>query len=384
MSDLDDRIRALVSAAVADAPPAPELDVATSRARQPQPSWTRRGAFALAALLAAGGGYAVLQPADDTDIDTKPGPATPTTLVAQSPESPSVIVTAGPNGVVERVGNETKTITTEPMAIALALDDGTFVAQRRSGESHREGIAWPKADTSVIRIDESGHISPLFEANAGFVILHDFAVVDGRRLLLYSVDDNNFSGLGEGGGEQLYALDLDSRDRPVDLGSIGGWEAETDRLSLGANGLIIGTSFGACCSNGNLLALAVPGSPAAAKPLPRTEDFGLGDDARFEDGCVCPSAYAVDADGTKLYWLGPTSDGTAWTVVSASFADPRRHTEVAPGSRFHESLRPRNIDPGARGVVVSFGTRFSDTSQPPVLVNGDSSTTLDGAIGTTG
>ena len=70
MPDLDDRIRNLVASAVADAPPAPELDTQRVPARRPQVNWVKRGSLALAALLAAGGGYAVLQPADEGNVDT--------------------------------------------------------------------------------------------------------------------------------------------------------------------------------------------------------------------------------------------------------------------------------------------------------------------------
>ncbi|MEY2474306.1 MAG: hypothetical protein QOK28_3635 [Actinomycetota bacterium] len=375
--DLDDRIRSLVSAAVKTAPVAPHIDPLRAPSAAQRPPWLRRSAIALAALLAAGGGYAVLQPASDDHVDT--GGRTPATVPAPAPEQPPVIVTAGPDGIVERVGDDKKTITDEPFAMALALDDGTFVAQRHTGESRRDGITWPRSDTSVVRVDQRGKSTPLFEAKTGFVILHDFAVVDGRRLLLYSVDVNNYAS----GKEELYALDLDGADHPLDVGTIGGWEATTSRLTLSSTGLIVGTSYGVCCQSGNFIALAVPDSAAAARPLPKATDFGLADG--YEDGCACPTGFAVDPDGTAIYWLSPVDGGATFTVVRATLDDPLHTSEVAPVARLDSSTFGRmSIDADDSRFVVSFDSPYSESMQPPMLFTPDRSATFEGEFATLG
>jgi hypothetical protein len=385
MPDLDDRIRNLVASAVADAPPAPPLDNQAAPDAHKRPSWPKWTAL-LAALIATVGGGIALNPADEGKVDT--GRDTTDTTAVPPVAQPSVIVTAGRNGIVSRVGDERKTITTESVTMALALDDGTHVAQRRSGERFLDGgiDEWPKSDTVPLLISEGGGIPtvPLLDADKldGFVILHDFSVVEGRRLLLYSVDRNSWGGDGDGGNEELFVLDLDTRDS-VDLGSIGGWEATTSRLTLGSSGLIIGTGFGACCAPGSFQAFVVPGSPAAAKPLPTLADFGL-DSARSDD-CDCPTGFALNADGTALYWESPASSDRPATVMTAPFADPHRHTIVAsiPNSP-DMGFGVLRIDPGDRGVVVSFGSELSGPLGRPLLVDNDSSTKLEGDVGTVG
>jgi hypothetical protein len=372
---LDDRIRSLVAAAVADAPAPPDIDPSTATVTAKGPSWLRRGAIGLAALLAVGGGYAALQPAsNDHDVETGEHPTT--TGPAPAPPAPPTIVTAGPNGVTERVGDDPpRTIIDEPFAIALALDDGTFVAQHRSGPSisGRDTATWPKSDTSVMHIDTSGKTTTLFEAMSGFVTLHDFAVVDGRRLLLYAVYDLDRTD----GTDELYVLDLDAGTHPEHVGTVGGFEAGTSRLTLGRNGLVVGTSYGSCCSAGNFRALAVPGSPAARQPLPKAADFGLQDG--YEDGCICPTGFAVDPDGTAIYWLAPVDDGKNLTVVRASLTDPLRHTEVAPVARFDSSFGAISIDADDDRFVASFRTH-----RPPMVFSPTMSNTFEGAIATLG
>ncbi|MEY2419290.1 MAG: hypothetical protein QOG90_1970 [Actinomycetota bacterium] len=374
-NQLDDRIRSLVTSAVRTAPDAPHIDFrdAPSPVRR---SVAKRATAIGAAIVAAIAGALVINQGtggvvvggNDTDTTAARVPA---------PSAESTIVTVGPNGVVERTGDDTRSVTSDPFTTALALDDGTFVAQRRSGPSisGRDSDTWPKSDTSVVRINASGHTTPLFDAVSGFVTLHDFAIVEGRRLLLYSVYDNDDPA---NPNEELYALDLDASTRPQDLGSVGGWEVGTSRLTLGSNGLIVGTSYGVCCSSGNFFAKAVPGAPAAARPLPKAEDFGLQNG--YEDGCVCPTKFAVDPDGDAIYWLDPVDGGATMTVVRAALADPLQHTQVAPVARLDPaSMHIASIDADDDQFVVSFGA-----TQPPMLFTPDRSATLEGGLATLG
>ncbi|HUR76593.1 MAG TPA: hypothetical protein VMZ22_01500 [Acidimicrobiales bacterium] len=363
--NLDDRIRNLVASAVADAPPAPEVpngDVVISP-RRPWMKWTA----ALAALIAiAGGGGLALRPADETNVVTEsdPDPTTSTT-VAPAP-APPVIVTAGPDGVFEIEGDQRRAVTTEPMAFALALDDGTFVAQRSRGNDG--------GSTHPLFIGNDGEITGEMFAGAnlaGPVHLHDFSVVDGRRLLLYSIQA---SGDPETASEPLFALDLDSDDT-IELGNIGGWETGTRRLHLGANGLIAGTMYSE--ASHALLVRAIPGSPAAKEPLPKAADYRL---AESYDDCACPVGFVLNASGGNLYWLEPHADGAVLKVSAVGIPAP-----VSPGwlPGYRENVGGIDIDISQRGVVFSAGTGVTG-SEPFLLKEDGTRESLPGTSATVG
>ncbi len=152
--DLDVRIRELVARAVADAPPAPELDPAVSFT---EPStdhrrWWIGGGAAVLAAAAVAATFVLVGPGEDSV--TTPGTLPPTTptdgATARGPRSrpprrlpPAVIadragsLTAGPDGVVQHLVDETRTLTTEPMAIALDAGDGRIIVQRVDGGRRR-------------------------------------------------------------------------------------------------------------------------------------------------------------------------------------------------------------------------------------------------------
>ncbi len=368
MPDLDDRIRSLVASAVADAPPAPELDAQLVPAARRPVNWVKRGSLGLAALLAAAGGAVALQPADDNTIVTENNPETTTTTAVAPAPSPPVIVTAGPDGVIEIVGDQRRTVTTEPMAFALALDDGTFVAQRSRGT---EG-----GSTHPLFIGKDGAVTgEMFAAAnlAGPVHLHDFSVVDGRRLLLYSIQ---VSGDPETASEPLFALDLDSNDT-IELGNIGGWESGTRRLHLGADGLIAGTTYSEAYHA--LLVRAIPGSAAAGKPFPKATDYGL---AESYNDCACPDGFVLNASGVNLYWLEPNATSGAMLKVSAVGIPARVIPGRLPEVR-EENVGGIDLDISQRGVVFSAGAEVGG-SQPFLLKDDGTRETLPGTYATVG
>ena len=148
-----------------------------------------------------------------------------------------MVVTSGPEGVVEHLGAETRTLTSEPMAIALGAGDGGVIVQRQSGKSFDE--SWTDPDTVPLELQPDGCLATLF-GGADWddaTRLHDIEVVDGRRLLLYSRVGEQ---VPQEANEDLYVADLDTGLRTLVAEGIGGWEFGTGRLHLATTGLIVG------------------------------------------------------------------------------------------------------------------------------------------------
>jgi len=378
--DLDDRIRSLVASAVADAPPAPVVEPSVVVTRR-RPNWLRRGAIALAALLAAGGGVAMLQPANNGDVDTTRDTTVTTPFV---PRQEQVIVTAGPDGIREFVDGVERVVSREPFEEAFALDNGDVVALRSSTPT-RDPLA-----TTPVRIAGDGTVTPLFDHPVGQarVIIHDFAVVDGRRLLLYSVDTGSSSDPA-GGLQTLYAMDLDT-NAVTEIAKVGDSFSSAYVLNLGSNGLIVGSrSVTSACgfcyepsASISLLVLAVPGSPAAARPLPKPRDYGLEDKYEYPE-CQCPMNFFTDATGTSLYWVSVSPEGTGHAVYSARIAEPGRAPRLV---KELPDLGGANIagtfaDVSAHGFVVNTGFQKEGALvQQHFLLEGDSVVELGGYV----
>jgi hypothetical protein len=330
-------------------------------------------------LLAAGSATIALQPAHEGDVET--GRDTTQTTTVAPVGSPSVIVTAGPDGIHEIFDGSERVVTKQAMAMALELDDGSVVAQRHSGDGRAAESSFTNAETMPLLFATDGTETSLLDGVAldGGVILHDFAVVEGRRLLLYGTEDRYARSFVE----HLFTLDVDTNE-VTPVGEVGGLSGPGSRLTMASTGLIVGTNYTLAAEHG-LVALAVPGSPAAAKPLPQEADFWKG--SRSIDS-VYATGFAVDPDGTTLYWFlpkdTPMNDHGGGTLMSAPLDNPTQATEVALPSEFDNAwVYELEIDPGDRGLVVNKGSRFAYTQAPRLIRNG-SSTTLPGRVATTG
>jgi hypothetical protein len=352
--DLDDRIRALVSSAVADAPTAPTIEqIQTQPVARKRPSWPKWTAV-LAALLAAGGATVALQPADKGDVDTTQDTTAPTQFTPR--DEPSVIVTAGLNGIHEMVDGVDRVVSHDKFTAALALDNDEVVALQSTYS------APGYFDNQPVRIAADGTVTPLFDhrETADFFMLHDFSVVDGRRLLLYSEKTN--TGSTDGAKQTLFTLDLDT-SQVTEIAQVGDAFSATDVLSLGSNGLIIGAKeASSTCGGCDVLTaslqpvvLAVPGSPAAARPLPKPANFGLQDSYAY-DCTTCPWNYFTDATGTSVYWVSTLPDGTGTAVYSARIDRPgKAPTLVKDLSGFGRKVKETYPGIGRRGLIVNYG-----------------------------
>jgi DNA-binding cell septation regulator SpoVG len=387
--DLDTRIRELVARAVADAPRAPDIDPSVLPEIEPSPDRRRWWIGGGAAILAAAALVTALLLVGDTD-DTVSTPATePTTTPTTAPETPTappsttpsatngddVILTVGPDGVVEHRGGQTRTLTSEPMVMALDAGDGRVIVQRHAG--HGEGRGWTDADTAPLVLAEDGSLTSLFGTVDwdGGVVLHDIEVVDGRRLLLFSLQVAMAN--PDTANETLYVVDLESGER-TQIDQVGGWEAGTGRLHLATNGLIAG-QFQAEATHGPLFR-AVPASPAeqllaSASPAP------LQLEESYSDCTDCPNAFTVSPDGTKVAWL----DGGELVVVEllAAGAGPEQRFTLDPAVG---SGNVRDLDFDPTRFVLSYWPGEA-TPAPVMLLAGDPSgdpEALEGVAATLG
>lgn len=327
--DLDARIRGLVARAVADAPPAPDLDptvVALEHRPDHRRAWWVGGG---AALLAAAATITMVVLIADTDEristpattptvpatpapDTTPGttagstpgtvddPATSTTtsiLDATDPQDPGpsvggVVLTSGTDGVTAYRDGIASTIWTEPAIIALATPDGQVLLQPDG-----EGGAPLALDPAT------GATSPLPADHPddwnGLVRLHDVELVAGRELLLYSLVEG--TDRPDADTEAVYLLDLGTGERELLLPPAGAAAdgSVRSRLTMSTSGRIVGTL--ADPGGVSFLSLAVPGSPAAERPLTAAQ-LGL---APTYPGCdvECPRLFAISSDGRTIAWV---------------------------------------------------------------------------------
>jgi hypothetical protein len=275
-------------------------------------------------------------------------------------------LTAGPDGVVEHVGEEIRTLTTESMVIALDAGADQVIVQRRAGHDGRG--EWTDAETAPQVIGDDGSPRPLLDGFdwGGGVVLHDVAVVEGRRLLLYSVQrpqplpdpENPEQDLSN---EDLYVVDLDAQERNLVAAGIGGWELGTGPLHLASTGLIVGEN-GSGASHG-IAILAVPGSPADVAGVPTPADLGL--QPSYGDCTDCPHAFSVSSDGQTVAWIDGATDRL--TRVPVAGGPPEQVVEV-PAERFAD------LDYAGDGAVLSFFEFVSAGATPaPLLVPFDGS-----------
>jgi hypothetical protein len=255
-----------------------------------------------------GGAVATASPGGLAEPASPPATTVPsaTTVPPLPPTGSAALVTVGPDGVVEHVGTETRTLTTEEMVRALPMGDANTLVQRHAGTGDR----WSDADTVPLVLAPDGSLSPLFEGFdwGGAVVLHDIEVVGEQRLLLYSVQGPL---VPQQANESLYVVDLDSAERTEVAPDIGGWEFGTGRLHLATTGLVVGESWAEATHS--LAIYAVPGSSASEAAVPNAADLGL--DETFVQCLECPRGFTVTSDGQTIGWV---ADGGVVTVSLGS------------------------------------------------------------------
>jgi hypothetical protein len=274
-----------------------------------------------------------------------------------------VVLTAGPDGVVELRGSETRTLTNEPMEIALDSGDGRVIVTRETGLGANRPLV----------LGSDGSLAPLFDYDLwpNDVRLHDIEVVGGHRLLLYSVQRPV---VPQQPNEDLFVIDLDTGQRTRVARNIGGWEFGTGRLHLATTGLIVG-SASAEATHG-IAIYAVPGSPAEAAGLPTAAELGL--ESSYGDCSDCPNSFSVTPDGQTIVWVDRTA---GLRIVGVALGPPTGQPEVIV--RVPRAGSVRDLDVGDTAALMSF---FSD---PPVAsrliaLDGSDDVILDGTTATFG
>jgi hypothetical protein len=308
--DLDARIRQLVARAVADAPPPPDLTRGEATIEPTEPDhrrWWIGGGAAVAAAAAMIISLAVITTGDET---TEPTPLTqppsvttvpvqptapPSTAPAPPEASAGAILTAGPDGVVEHLPNgEQRTLTDEPMAIALAGGVDAVITQRVAGWTGEDGN-WERTVPQILSAD--GSLTDLGGTADwdGAVTIHDVEMVGDSRLMLYDLQSESPD---TGATAVLYAFDLFTFQRVEIARDAGTIISKSDRLHLTTDGLIVGSSSTSITTSIEMY--AIPGSPAEGR-LPTLDDLGLPEP--FDECIDCPRSFAVTPDGSTFAWL---------------------------------------------------------------------------------
>ena len=152
------------------------------------------------------------------DDGTRPAPpattTTTTTTDAEQPTAPAdpfpisgALVTAGADGVHRYTDGAVDQLTAEPMDLALDAGDGRVITQRHSGLPRTaRGRTPTRRRSSSARTARWNRCSARVDWD-GAVVLHDVDVVDGRRLLLFSLQRPL---VPQESNEDLYVVDLDT------------------------------------------------------------------------------------------------------------------------------------------------------------------------------
>jgi hypothetical protein len=339
--DLDDRIRDLLASAVADSPPAPDLDrsgVALDSDGDGHRRWMLGAATGLSIAAALVALFAYARPADiaepivpativpATDVPTVTEPERSATSTPDSepsqpaatmeseptsvprsepsisgPAAPLAAVTAGPDGVTIVSGADTTYVTDEAMTVA-------FVADRRVFMQRSTDLFDESADSPILVADgSSGEPAAveLPEEVAAPMRLHDVADVDGEVVLL--VETRPSPCTIERCNGALWAVRPDSGSADV-LTSMSVWESGWSGLTLGANGLAVGTRL----SGPELEPFSI--SVNGGEPID-FDRFGLGTSS---DCSTCPTAFASDRTGRFLSWIEVDLDSGRHTVTVAA------------------------------------------------------------------
>lgn len=290
---------------------------------------------------------------------------TPTTT-EPLPGSGWRVVTAGPDGVTVRDAVGETVWTTEPMATAMMLPDGTLVVQRAAG--YPGEVDHTMGDTLPLRIAAPGDEPVDFFGDAAepvdaWYTVHDAATVNGRDLLLF---ERQYTGGGfdtEPG--DLLVLDLATGEATMVDDQFGGWEQGSTRLRLATTGLIVGEYFDS--ATGSLYAIDIDGGPT-----PSPNAFGL--EPYYGDCSECPRRYTVSSNGDSIAWL----DGTELVLHSATGSEEIRFElgETAVGVA--------DMALGDGYVVLTYGFAWQDDPAAPVVVQfaAEQSTSLSGRTAT--
>ena len=399
--DLDDRIRQLVARAVADAPPAPDLDPVVVRLDRRRPDHRRaRWVGGGAALLAVAAAITTVVLINDTDERISTPATVPAPTMSATPDTPATVdapgaastttepgttlppatrweateavLTAGADGVTAYLDGRTTTLWTEPVRIALATPGGRVILTPDD-----EGGGAP-----LVLDPSTGAATPLLadhpEYWTGLVLLHDVELVDGRELLLYGLIEGTDQPAAD--TERIYLVDLATGDRQLLAAPEGAPDASTatqllpgaasvrSRLSMSVAGDIVGT-----LNDGNgvsFLWLAVPGSPAAQRPRTAAE-LGL---QRTYPGCdtECPRLFTISPDGGTIAWVEGADDAelvvhedSAPQRIPLGFPPQETSLDIAPDGAFLLARAPAPVQAvrvardgtvsELRGVVATAG-----------------------------
>ena len=293
----------------------------------------------------------------NSSTTVSPGTSSPAVTPAAA-EVPSIVVTAGPDGVWRVVDGLATQLTAEPMSMALQLPDGSVIMQRSSGWT----FDGDQADTTPL-VWRNGELSELFtgEALDGWVRLYDVAMVNGEMTLLYAVEQEAQpqSVLVE---SVLLARSLATWETTVVDPEFGGWEQGYSRMHLAENGLIVGEFYQEVVRQ--FVSYSLPGG----EPL-TADQFDL--ESSYTECNDCPRLYTVRRDGNIVAWL----DGT---VLRLATPDLTAEEQFDLGD---VALEATDLELGNGFVVLSFGWGDPGAAGPVIVdLNSGAVTPLSGTV----
>jgi hypothetical protein len=392
---IDRQIKDLLARAVAQAPPPPDLEhpmpMKSSDHRAPNRNpWLLIGGVGLAAAATVAGLLVIPNLNDQTTVlapgDTglpdvlPPASAVPEVtppvaslpeLVAPASTSPdevvggsliSVVVSAGLTGIEYR-----EIFPTEEVGQVVTEIASKYAVRGPDGNIYFEPIALsedPVLDTGPRIIDTTTGEMTIVDvpAPAGASIsLFDVADVGGRLTILYAASYDSCAG----GDDPLCVTTLrtfqpDTGDSQI-LAERNAWEFGWQPFTVASNGIVAGAGYESVVEEPQFYNVG-------GGIVPTLEALGL--ETGYADCLDCPTAFAVDAEGTHIAWI----DG-------APLDQRIVITDLATGTRVEVAIvdfdRPSYLQ--LAGVEIVDGavvagravfTGFSESGDaPPVLVD---------------
>lgn len=276
----------------------------------------------------------------------------PTTTTAPGVPAGLTLTQAASDGVHSLSGADDVLVAAERVELALAVGDGSFLVQNRSGRFAAFGDVNP-ADTEIRRIGAvTGVVVPA--AADQWHTLHDVEVVGGRTLALVSTTQGSNI---EDWREDLFTVDLDTGERR-DVGLVAVWEEGISRLHLTSDGLIVG-EFYASVVTGPIF-WDLDGNPAL-------DPASVGLESEYVDCADCPGRFSASASGDRLAW----TEGAV--VVVYDLRAGARLAELPLGEA--ADLPVESLEVGADAVVVNLVDAPGGEALAPVVLAVDGTVT---------
>jgi hypothetical protein len=283
-------------------------------------------------------------PETTTTESTTTTSSTTTTVAPLTWPPGAQVVVAAADGIHLATDEGDNLAVAEQVTVALALPDGGFLVQDRSGRYAPEGGENNQASTAIRRTNGGVLLAP----QAGeWLRLHDVNVVGGEGYALVTIDSGTTP---DDMSEDLVLVALDD-GAVTPVAPVGGWEAGTSRLSLGADGSIVGEYYVEATSGP--LMLRTDGSPLI-------DPASLGLEGQYSDCATCPHLFSVSPDGRRIGWI----ENGALVVVDAANGRRQLDGPLPPDLAEHVT----GLEIGANELVLNRSDVTTGTAQAGTII----------------